>query len=77
MILAKDFGYTLHCTGCHATIEMTRTELADPYRGPEIRNNMRKAHSECDAFKDVSKAREAIKAKRRAARQAAYGGQTR
>jgi len=54
---------------------LTIKELSDPYRGAEIRSNMRKAHSECDSFKNVSKAREAIKAKRRAARRALSGGQ--
>jgi hypothetical protein len=76
VIIAQNYGYTLLCTGCQASIEMTRSQLADPYRSAEIRSNMRKAHSECDGFKNVSKAREAIKAKRRAARLALNGGQT-
>ena len=74
MIVASNYGYVLQCTGCQATIELTRSELADPYRGQEIRSNMRKAHSECDAFKDVAKARAAIKAARSAARRALFNG---
>jgi len=75
VIVAQNYGYTLQCTGCQATVQLTIKELSDPYRGAEIRSNMRKAHSECDSFKNVSKAREAIKAKRRAARRALSGGQ--
>jgi hypothetical protein len=74
MIASEDFGYTLRCTGCRATIALTFRELQDPYRQADIKGGMKKAHSECDGFKDVSKAQQAIKAKRRAARQATYGG---
>ena len=76
MIVAHHYGYLLQCTGCKATLGLTLHELSDPYRAAEIRSAMRTTHRACDGYHDVQQAKNAIKAQRRAARQAVRGGST-
>jgi hypothetical protein len=68
VIVTEDFGYTLRCSGCKAYITLSMNELRDMDRMLDIKSEMKKAHSDCDSFKDVAKARAAIEQERRAAR---------
>lgn len=64
MIVDRDGMWTLYCTGCGASVELTRGEVYDPIRRAGRKQAVAHVHAECDGFGDVKKARIALKKKR-------------
>lgn len=64
MIVDRDCMWTLHCTGCGASIELNAGDVRDPIRRTGRKQSMALVHAECDGFGNMEKARIALKKKR-------------
>ena len=67
MIVSRDCGWSLHCTGCGASLELTPGEAKDPFRNATRKQSMTLLHAECDSYGSQAMARAALKLQRSAA----------
>lgn len=61
MIVDRDCMWTLHCTGCGDSIELSAGEVRDAIRHASRKQSMALVHAACDGFGSMEKARIALK----------------
>jgi hypothetical protein len=68
MIVSKHEGWSLHCTGCGAFLELTAGEAKYPLRAVTRKRSMALLHQACSSYETQAVARDALKALRAAAK---------
>jgi hypothetical protein len=74
MIVSKHEGWSLHCTGCGAFLELTAGEAKDPLRAVTRKRSMALLHQACSSYETQAVARDALKAQRAVAREGQVQG---